>query len=265
MTQTGTKTLPERLDELCQALDELHLSDMKAALQDELVRDGSEPWLERLWRLVDAQRRGRQERAIARRIHEAAFPATKTLDTFDFDFQTGVDKDQVLHLATLDWLKRRKSILLGGMSGTGKSHLAIALGHLACVHGFRVRYTTSAALLTDLHIAHATDHLQQAIKRFVRCDLLVLDEVGLDRPERQAHKTDDASLLYKVVAARYEADRSCIITTNIEWQAWGTYLGDDIATAAILDRLVHHSFSINIVGPSWRAREHERLNKKVGH
>lgn len=264
MTKTPTRTPPELLDALRQALDDLHLPDMKAALEEELLRDANEPWLDRLWRIVDAQRRARQERAIARRIHEAGFPASKTLDGFDFDFQTGVDKDQILHLATLDWLQRRKSILLAGMSGTGKSHLAIALGHLACVHGYRVRYATSAALLTQLHIAHATGDLQRAIKPFARCDLLVLDEVGLDRPERQLTKADDASLLYKVVAARYEADRSCIITTNIEWQAWGAYLGDDIATAAILDRLVHHSFSINIVGPSWRAREHERLNKPVG-
>jgi len=168
-----------------------------------------------------------------------------------------------MQLATLDWLRQHKSILFAGMSGTGKSHLAIALGHLACVHGYRVQYTTSADMLTSLHLALATDDLQRKLKQFVRCDLLILDEVGLDRPERQAYKTNDASLFYKVVAARYEAARSCIITTNIQWDQWGDYLGDDIATAAILDRLAHHSYAISIEGPSWRAKEHSRLNRKL--
>ncbi len=175
-------------------------------------------------------------------------------------FQTGLDRDQILSLATLAWLERRQSILLGGMSGTGKSHIAIALGHLACVHGYSVRYTTSADMLSELHLALTTQDLQLATKPFTRCGLLIIDEVGLDQPERQVTKTSDASLFYKVMAARYAAARSCIVTTNISWDHWGNYLGDDVATAAILDRLVHHSHAITIDGPSWRAHQHSRLN-----
>lgn len=256
-----TPTPTEKLQQLRNALDELRLPDMKAQLEIELQSDAPDAWLDRLWRLVDVQLRKRRERAIERRINAAGFPAPKTLDTFDFDFQCGVDRDQIMQLATLDWLERKQNILLGGMSGTGKSHIAIALGHLACVHGYRVCYTTSAAMLTKLHLALATQDLQQALKPFVRCALLIIDEVGLDRPERQAYKTDDASLFYRVVAARYEAGDSCVITTNIQWDQWGEYLGDDIATAAILDRLVHHSYAIHIDGPSWRAKEHSRLNR----
>ena len=147
------------------------------------------------------------------------------------------------------------------MSGTGKSHIAIALGHLACVHGYSVRYTTSADMLSQLHLALTTQDLQQATRPFTRCDLLVIDEVGLDQPERQLTKTSDASLFYKVMAARYAAAQSCVITTNIAWDQWGDYLGDEVATAAILDRLVHHSHAITIEGPSWRAHQHSRLNQ----
>jgi DNA replication protein DnaC len=260
MTKKPPTTPTDLLQQLRDALNELRLRDMLAQLEVELQDDSPHGWIERCSRLVDAQLRGRRERAIERRISEANFPGEKTLDSFDFKFQTGVDRDQIMKLATLDWLMRCKSLLFSGMSGTGKSHLAISLGVLACVMGYRVLYTTSADMLTTLHLALATDDLQQKLKPFVRCDLIIIDEVGLDRPERQAYKTDDAGLFYKVIAARYEARRSSIITTNIEYDKWGDYLGDDIATAAILDRLAHHSYSINIVGPSWRVREHSRLN-----
>jgi hypothetical protein len=192
--------------------------------------EGDSHWLDRFGRLLEAQRRARRERAIERRIDEA-----------------------------------RESLLVAGMSGTGKSHIAIALGHLACVEGYRVRYTTRADMLTVLHLALATQDLQQATKPFVRCELLIIDEVGLDKPERQAYKTHDASLFYKVVAARYQAGRSCVITTNIKWDNWGEYLGDEVATAAILDRLVHHSHAISIDGPSWRVHQHAQLNRDEGN
>jgi len=256
-------TPAQRLEQIRAALDELKLKDMKAQLDAELAHPGNDGWLDRLWRLVDAQLRARRERAIDRRLKAARFPAYKGLDTYDFDFQTGADRDQILGLATLRWLQSRQSILLGGMSGTGKSHIAIALGHLACVHGYTVRYTTSADMLTELHLALTTQDLQQATKPFVRCALLVIDEVGLDQPERQLTKTSDAQLFYKVVAARYSAARSSIITTNIDWDQWGDYLGDDVATAAILDRLVHHSYAITIDGPSWRAHRHSQLNREA--
>lgn len=255
-------TPAQRLEQIRAALDELKLKDMKAQLDAELDRP-DDAWLERVWRLVEAQLRARRERGIDRRIKAARFPAHKTLDGYDFDFQSGVDRDQILGLATLRWLEARQSILLGGMSGTGKSHIAIALGHLACVHGYTVRYTTSADMLTQLHLALTTQDLQQATKPFVRCSLLVIDEVGLDQPERQITKATDAQLFYKVVAARYSKARSSIITTNIDWEQWGEYLGDDVATAAILDRLVHHSYAITINGPSWRAHRHSQLNREA--
>lgn len=258
----NTETTPaETLNQLRSNLVELRLHDMLEQLDREVESNSDDHWIERLARLFNAQLRARRERGIERRIKAARFPATKSLDNFDFDFQTGVRKDQILNLATLEWLRNGDSILFAGMSGTGKSHIAIALAHLACVEGFRVLYTTSADMLTALHFALATQDLQQAMRPYVRCQLLLIDEVGLDKPERRAFKTDDASLFYKVVAARYQLGRSCIITTNIDWEKWGDYLGDEVATAAILDRLIHRSYAITIKGPSWRAHQHEQLNR----
>ena len=258
---TTTKTSPhQRVEEIREALQELRLTDMVGALEREL--DAGPPQddsrLDFLWRLLRAQLYARRERGIERRIKAAKFPSSKTLDDFNFDFQPKLDRDRVMEYATLEFIRRSKSLLIAGMSGTGKTHISIALGHLACAAEFRVRYTSSANLLSTLHAAHATGFLQQALKPYLRCDLLIIDEVGLDLPERRS--VANAHLFYKVISARYDANRPCIITSNIKWDEWGTYLGDDVATVAILDRLVHHGYTLNIDGPSYRAAEHKALN-----
>lgn len=222
-------------------------------------------------RALEPQLRTRRENSIARRIQLARFPALKSLDRFDFDFQPDLDRDLVFELATLDFLRRGHNALFAGMSGTGKSHIAISIGYLACAQGFRVRYTTSADLLAILFASLATSSLAEALQPFLRCQLLIIDEVGLDSAERDTSK--DAGLFYKVVQHRYEKVASTIITTNIDWECWADYLGgDSVATSAILDRLIHRGYAITIDGPSWRANEHKRLNQrgrkstdKLGH
>ena len=140
--------------------------------------------LDFLWRLVEPQLTRRRERAVERRIDAARFPAHKSLDAFDFDFQPTLDRDRILELASLDFVRRGQNLLVAGMSGTGKSHICIAIGYLACAAGFRTRYTTSADMLAALNASLATGSLAQAIKPYVRPHLLVLDEVGLDEKWR---------------------------------------------------------------------------------
>lgn len=262
---TTPKTIPNEalVDRLIDAFVALRLPVMAEQLKRELERGPLEgdSRLAFLWRLVEPQLHRRQERSVERRIDEAAFPARKSLDNFDFAFQPKLDKDRVLELATLDFVRRGRNLILGGMSGTGKSHIAIALGYLACAAGFRTRYTTSADMLVKLHAAIATGALNDAIKAYVRPDLLIIDEIGLDRAEKQ--QLADAQLFYKVVSARYEAPRSMIITSNIQWDAWGSYLGDDLATVAILDRIIHQGYLVTIDGPSYRAAEHSKLNART--
>ena len=261
-TTTTTKRPDELLNLLRQALRELRLPEM-AEQVDAAVAKGSDDgnrllWL---WRIVEPQLNRRRERAVERRIREAKFPCIKSLDNFDFDFQPGLDRHRVLELATLDFIRRGQNLLVAGMSGTGKSHICIALGYLACAAGIRTRYTTSADMLADLHASLATNSLVQATRAYSRPDLLIIDEVGLDRPERDSGR--DAQLFYKVVRPRHQAARATAITSNIDWEDWGGYLGDDVATVAILDRLVEHGHLLTIKGPSWRGEQHKRLN--AGH
>ena len=257
------KKRPDELVELLrEALRELRLPEM-AEQVDAAVADGSDDgnrllWL---WRIVEPQLNRRRERAVERRIREAKFPCLKSLDNFDFNFQPNLDRHRVLELATLDFIRRGQNLLVAGMSGTGKSHICIALGYLACAAGIRTRYTTSADMLADLHASLATDSLAQAAKAYSRPELLIIDEVGLDRPERDNGR--DAQLFYKVVRPRHQGAKATAITSNIDWEDWGGYLGDDIATVAILDRLVEHGHLLTINGPSWRSKQHKELN--AGH
>lgn len=259
----------ELLTLLREAFRELRLPELAAELDavitagaTEETADDGDSRLQWLWRLVEPQLNARRERATERRLIAARFPARKSLDNFDFKFQPQLDRERVLELATLDFVRRGQNLLVAGMSGTGKSHICIALGHLACAAGIRTRYTTSADMLSDLHTAVATGALAEVAKRYTKPQLLIIDEVGLDRPEREQGR--DAQLFYKVVRPRHQEAKSTVITSNIDWDAWGAYLGDDVATVAILDRLIEHGHLLTIEGPSWRGEQHRKLNARGG-
>ena len=227
---------------------------------DELLA-GPEPDLSRLewlWAVLEPQVRARVEAQIERRIKESRLPARKTLADFDFAFQPKLDRDLILELSTLAFLEQGRNVLLAGWSGTGKSHIAMALALNACMANKRVRYTTSADMLSTLNESLADQTLVQTLKRYTRPDLLVIDEVGLEQVERPV--ASRAGLMQKVLLPRYgESERrSTIITSNIDWKAWGDYLGDQLGAAALLDRLLHHSHVIVIDGPSWRDHEHKK-------
>ena len=211
--------------------------------------------LEWLWRVLEPQVRERLEGRVERRIRESRLPARKTLEAFDFDFQPKLDRDLVLELATLRFIDRGFNVLLAGMSGTGKSHIAMALALAACADNRRVRYTTSAQMLSTLNAALADESLESALRPYTQPDLLVIDEVGLEQVERSA--ASRAGLMQKVLLPRHER-RSTIVTSNIDWESWGDYLGDHLGAAALIDRLIHHSHVIVINGPSFRDHEHQK-------
>jgi DNA replication protein DnaC len=155
-----------------------------------------------------------------------------------------------MELATLRFVAQGKNVLLAGMSGTGKSHIALALALLACSANQRVLYTTSADMLAQLHMSLADDTLVQALKPYTRAELLVIDEVGLEQVERNEARR--SGLMQKVLLPRYNEHRSTVITSNIPWEAWGDYLGDHLGATALVDRMIHHSHVIVINGPSYR-------------
>ena len=231
-----------------------HLDEvMEAALADKL------PPATVLEQMLTMEANARTERRIERRIRECRVPERKCLDDFDFEFQTGLDRRQVMALATLNFVTRGQSLVLAGHSGVGKSHIAKALMLQACSQNLRCRYTTASDMLRDLRAGLVDDTLEDKLKTYIKPELLCIDELGFDRLEQD--QTRQASLFFKVIDARYTS-HSTILTTNMDFRALGEYLGDPVITAAMVDRLVHHAVILNIEGPSWRMYQSKLLNQE---
>jgi len=202
--------------------------------------------------VIAEQAAQRRERSIAHRVREAHFREPKTLATFDWQFNAkAIDRARIEELATGEFIRRHDNLVLAGQSGVGKSHIIQSLGQQACVLGWRVRYTTSADLLVDLRASLADQTLPNRVRYYAKFDLLIIDEFGFDRLER-AEAPQAASLLYKVIDARSE-QRSTALVTNIDFKAWGDYLGDPPLAMALLDRVVDGAIILRIAGKSYRA------------
>lgn len=208
--------------------------------------------LEFLHLVIGGQAALRRERSIARRIREACFREPKTLAAFDWQFNArAIDRARIEDLATGESIHRMENLVLAGQSGVGKSHIAQSVCERACVLGRRVRDTTSAALLEDLRRSLADQTLPSRVRYYAPFDLLIIDEFGFDRLERQ-EAPQAASLLYKVIDAHKE-QRSTALVSNIDFKAWGDYLGDPPLAMAILDRIVDGAIILCIAGKSYRA------------
>jgi DNA replication protein DnaC len=208
--------------------------------------------LEFLQLLLAEQAAQKRERSIAHRVREACFHEVKTLATFDWQFNAkAIKRAQVEELARGEFIRRHDNLVIVGQSGVGKSHIVQAVGLQACALGWRVHYKTSAELLSKLRASLADQTLPKQIREYARYDLLIIDEFGFDRLER-AEAPQAANLLYKVIDARSER-RSTALVTNIDFKAWGAYLGDEPLAMAMLDRIVDGAIILKIAGQSYRA------------
>lgn len=228
---------------------------MTAEEVDELLRQAAQhSWshLELAARLLGGAAARRRERRLERRLKDAGFREARTLEAFDWDFNAAtIKRVQIEALATCGFVGQRNNLIVVGQSGLGKSHIAQALGRAACVLGYRVRYTTSAALLQDLTAALADQTLAVRLRYWTKYDLLIIDEFGFDRLERQVC-VQAPQLLYKVVEGRH-GQRSTLLVTNVDFEGWGEYLGDAPLAMALLDRLVDGALVLKLRGRSYRA------------
>jgi DNA replication protein DnaC len=212
-----------------------------------------------LLRLVEQEMLDRERRATERRIRAARFPVSKSLDTYDFLAIPSLNKKLVVELTRCEWIDRRENVLALGNSGTGKTHIGLALGLAACQRGLRVRFTTAASLVHELAEARDEKCLLRYQKQLARQELLIVDELGFVPLSKIG-----AEMLFEVFSQRYERT-STLVTSNLPFAEWTEILGSERLTGALLDRLTHHVHILEMNGDSFRLKNSRKKKDPGSH
>lgn len=235
-------------DDLIPILKKLRLSGILQTLElrnRQAVEDGLSH-TEFLYRTLNDEVERRDAQQLALRLRRARFDQSKTLKDFDFQFNPGVPKARLIDLATCLFVPRREVVCLVGPSGTGKSHLAQALGHRACMAGHSVLYVAAHQMFRQLRASRADRSFDRCLLKFTGPDLLIIDDLGL-RPLRE-HEPED---LYEIIRHRYERG-AMVISSNRSTDEWYSLFGDELLASAAMDRLLHHSHVVELCGHSYR-------------
>jgi DNA replication protein DnaC len=206
--------------------------------------------------LAEREIQDREVRAAERRLKAAKFPVTKTMDTFEFNAQPSINQSLVRELLRGEYIGKRENVLLIGNSGTGKTHLATALGFAACQQGYKVRFFSATGMVTQLLERREDRQLERFHKQLERLHLIVLDELGYV-PFSKA----GAELFFEVISRAYERT-SLIVTTNLPFENWIEVMGNERLTGALLDRLTHRIHILEANGQSYRLRQSKSRSRK---
>lgn len=231
-------------------LKHLRLSGILATLEARTRQAIAGQWtyVEFLERLLEDEVERRAQKQLLVRLRRATLNATKTLDDFDWTFNPTIQRQQVLHLASCDYVRRKRNVLICGPTGVGKSHLAQALAHEACRQGFDVLFVNTHKMLRHLHGGRADGTWDRRLIGYLRSELLILDDFGL-KPLNERMPAD----LYDVINERYETG-SIVVTSNRAPAEWPDLFGDPLLASAGLDRLAHQAETVVITGKSYRAQ-----------
>lgn len=239
------------IEELNRNLDILELTKIKEILPDYIHKTSKDNYTlsEQLNYLLKEEIDYKNCRAAEGIIKAANFPFKKTIDDYDFSFQPSVSENQIRELSNLSFLKNNENIILIGNSGTGKTHLAVALGIEAAKQRNSVYFITCHNLMLKLNKAQKENRLDKQLQHLAQYKILIIDEIGYLPVDHQG-----SNLFFQLIAKRY-MNKSTIVTTNMPFSRWGEVFSDNTLASAVLDRLLHYSHIIRITGNSYRIKD----------
>ena len=249
----------ELMHQLQPYLKQLRLSGIleTLAVRNGQAIEGQWTYIEFLSRLLEDEVERRAQKQLTLRLRRASVNMTKTLEGFDFNFNPGLNRQKVMALASCDFIRQKRNLLICGPTGVGKSHIGQALVHEAARQGFSALFINTNKMLAHIHGGRADGTWERRLQTYLRPDLLVLDDFGL-KPLPPPAPED----LYDVINERYEKG-SIMLTSNRSPSEWPDLFGNPLLASAGLDRLAHNAETLIIQGASYRARDRQLLEKEV--